>query len=297
MHKIPVGQTIALAYRFLFTEIGTILGICWFPALLSSIASYFTAVYAAMHRADIESGDVPIVAAYAFVSILGLAVTIFAASVMAVALTRHVLGRRVTGVVAYFAVGPVEWRMFAASVRYIVGSAAIIVIAAIIAGFAFRIAGVPVNGGSVAGATVPDIIAGLFAWAVFIAAFVAILRVGFFIPPTIVAEDHGGLRRSFELTKGNVLRAFAVIAVLGIPILLLLLGGEAVVLRSALGPALYAMTPAEFFRRAGEAMEQKLLPWEVFTAVIFVLGSALIYGGTAMAYQARIGSADVRPPR
>jgi hypothetical protein len=297
MHKIPVGQTIALAYRFLFTEIGTILGICWFPALLSSLASYFTAFYAALHRADIEAGYAPTVAAYAIVSVLGLAITIFAASVMAVALTRHVLGRRVTGVVAYFAVGPVEWRMFAASIRYIAGSMLLVILAVIFSGMAFRIAGVPVDATGPMGVAAPDIIAGLVSWVAFIAAFVVILRVGFFIPPTIVAEDGGGLRRSFELTRGNVLRAFAVIAVLGVPVLLLLLGGEAVVLRSALGPALYGLSPAEFFRRAGEAMEQKLLPWEVFTGVIFVLGSALIYGGTAMAYRARIGNPDIRPPR
>ena len=295
MHKIPVGQTIALAYRFLFTEIGTILGICWFPALLSSLASYFTAIYAALHRADIEAGYPPTVAAYAIVSVLGLAVTIFAASVMAVALTRHVLGRRVTGVVAYFAIGPMEWRMFAASIRYIAGSTVLVVVAVVVSGVAFRIAGVPIDAGPVH-ATAPDIIAGLISWVAFIAAFVVILRVGFFIPPTIVAENGGGLRRSFELTRGNALRAFAVIAVLGVPVLLLLLGGEAVVLRSALGPSLYGMSPGEFFQRAGEAMEQKLLPWEVFTGVVFVLGSALIYGGAAMAYRARIGNSDIQPP-
>ncbi len=203
MDKIPVGQTIALAYRFLFTEIGTILGICWFPALLSSLASYFTAVYAAVHRADIEAGYAPTVAAYAIVSVLGLAITIFAASVMAVALTRHVLGRRVTGVVAYFAVGPVEWRMFAASIRYIAGSMLLVILAVVFSGIVFRIAGVPAGAAGPMRAAAPDIIAGLVSWVAFIAAFVVILRVGFFIPPTIVAEDGGGLRRSFELTLGK----------------------------------------------------------------------------------------------
>jgi hypothetical protein len=135
---------------------------------------------------------------------------------------------------------------------------------------------------------VPNIIAGLIAWAAFIAAFIVMLRIGFFMPASVVAEEHGGLKRSFELTQGNVLRAFTVLAVLGTPVLLLLLGGEAVLLRSALGPALYRMAPAEFFERATQAMQQKLVPWEVFTAVVFVLGSALIYGGSAMAYRARL---------
>ena len=69
--------------------------------------------------------------------------------------------------------------------------------------------------------------------------------------------------------------------------------GVGLAVRSAAGDS---RADVEFFQRAGEAMEQKLLPWEVFTAVIFVLGSALIYGGTAMAYRAVEGS-DLRLPR
>jgi hypothetical protein len=290
MHKIPVGQTIASAYRFLFNEIGTVLGICWFPAVLSSLASYGTYLYAALHQADLAGGDVGVRATYFIVTILGLAVTIFSASVMAVAITRHVLGHRATGVIAYFAIGPAEWRMFLASIRYIAGSSATIILAILISDFVFRIAGVPIDPIEPVRATAPEIGAAIVAWIAFIAAFVVILRLGFFIPPTIVAENHGGLRRSFELTAGNVLRVVAVIAVLGFPFLLLLVGGEFVLIRSALGPAMYAMGAAEFVQRAGQAMEEKLLPWEVFTAVVFVLGSGLIYGGAAIAYRARIGN-------
>ena len=294
MQNIPVGQTIALAYRFLLAEIGTIVGLCWFPALLSSLASYLTALYAGLHSAEIQAGDFQARFAYLLMSGLGIAITIFAASVMAVAVTRHVLGRRATGVVAYFAVGPVEWRMFGAIVRYLAASAGLIIAAILVSAAGFSIAGVPVNAAAPVRATAPNIIAGLVAWAAFIAAFIGMLRIGFFIPPTIVAEQHGGLKRSFELTQGNVLRAFAVIAVLGAPVLLLLLGGEAVLLRSALGPRLYEMNPTEFFERASAAMQQKLLPWEIFTAVVFILGSALIYGGCAIAYRARVGG-DINP--
>jgi hypothetical protein len=37
-------------------------------------------------------------------------------------------------------------------------------------------------------------------------------------------------------------------------------------------------------------MEAKLLPWQIFNAVVFVLGSGLIYSGTAFAYRARVES-------
>jgi len=180
--------------------------------------------------------------------------------------------------------------MFLASIRYIAGACATIVLAVLIADLVFRVTGVPVDGAEPIRATAPEIGAAIIAWIAFIAAFVVILRLGFFIPPTIVAENHGGLRRSFELTGGNVLRVFAVITVLGFPFLLLLVGGEFVLIRSALGPAMYAMGAAEFVQRAGQAMQEKLLPWEIFTAVVFVLGSALMFGGAAIAYRARIGN-------
>jgi len=298
MQKIPVGQTIAFSYRFVFAEIGTIVGISWLPAVLSSLASYLTAIYAAIHRADIEAGEPQTVAFYLAVSLAGLAVTVFAAAIIAVAITRHVLGQRSTGVIAYLAAGRSEWRMFAATIRYLLGAAGLILLAAFITAAVFRLAGIPLDmpGRTQAGA--PGILAQLVSWAVFLSALVIILRAGFFLPASIVAEEHGGLRRSYELTQGNVWRAFAIIIALGLPVLLLLLGGEAVVLRSALGPNFANMNPAEFFQRAGEAMEEKLLPWEIFSAVIFVLGSGLIYSGTAAAYRARVEAVDLtrRPP-
>jgi hypothetical protein len=288
MQKIPVGQTIAFSYRFLFAEIGTIIGISWLPAVLSSLASYLTAIYVAIHRPDIEAGQPQAIVFYFTVSLAGLAVTIFAASIIAVAITRHVLGQRSTGVIAYFAAGRSEWRMFAATIRYLLGAAGLILLAAAITAAVFRLVGIPLDMPIPTQAGGAGIFAELISWGVFIAALIVILRMGFFLPATIVAEEQGGLRRSFELTQGNFWRALAIIVALGLPVLLLLLGGEAVVLRSALGPNFANLNPAIFFQRAGEAMEEKLLPWEIFSAVIFVLGSALIYSGTAAAYRARM---------
>ncbi len=54
------------------------------------------------------------------------------------------------------------------------------------------------------------------------------------------------------------------------------------------------MNPTEFFQRAGQAMEAKLVPWTIFTTVVFILGSGLIYSGAAFAYRAVAG--DSRHP-
>jgi len=299
MQKIPVGQTIALAYHFLFARIGTIIGIAWLPAVLSSAVSYMISTYAAMHRAEFEAGDPRATAAYMFLSLLGLVVTLFMTSVVAVAITRQVLGAGSSGVVLYFAAGRTEWRMLAANVRYLLAVFAMIAFAATITALAFLLSGIPLSAPEQIQPSAATILAGLISWFVFLYALVTILRVGFLLPPSIVAEEKGGLRRSYELTKGNVWRALAVLLALGLPLLLLILGGEAAVLRTALGPEFARMNPTEFFQRAGQAMEAKLLPWTIFTTVVFILGSGLIYSGAAFAYRAATGTGRLpsSPPR
>jgi hypothetical protein len=295
MQKIPVGQTIAFAYRFLFAEIGIIVGIAWIPAILSSFESYLVRIYASMNRAELEAGDRAAAGAYFLVSLGSLLVTIFASSMVAVAITRQILGPRKSGVIAYFAIGKTEWRMFNANMRYLLGIATLIVLAAAITTLAFLLSGIPLDAPEQIRPTLASLLAGLISWAVFIYAFVAIVRMGFLLPATIVGEAKGGLRRSHELTRGNVWRVLLIALALGLPILLLVLGGEAVVLRSALGPGFMRLNPTEFIQRAGRAMDDKALPWGIFSMVVFILGSGLIYSGAAFAYRAIIGGPE--PPR
>ena len=145
MQKIPVGQTIASAYRFLFSEIGTIVGIAWIPALLSSFENYLVRIYASMNRPALEAGDPTAAGAYFMVSLGSLLVTIFASSMVAVAITRQILGTRRSGVIAYFAIGKPEWRMFNANLRYVLGIVVLVVLAVAISVVAFLLAGIPLN--------------------------------------------------------------------------------------------------------------------------------------------------------
>ena len=297
MKKIPVGPTIASAYRFLITGIGTIVGIAWLPAVLSSAASYFARLYAAEHRALIDAGDPQATGAYLLLSLTSLLVLLFASSMVAVAITRAAMEqqRPPGAVLLYFAAGRTEWRMFTANIRYLFGTGALLALAALITVAAFFLAGTPLEAPDQVRPTAATILAGLISWAVFLYAGATILRMGFLLPATIVAEETGGLRRSHELTKGNFWRVLAIMLALGLPLLLLLLGGEVAVLRSALGPEFARMAPSEFFQKAGEAMEAKLLPWQIFSAVIFILASGLIYSGAAFAYRAVAQPSNERP--
>src|SRR5258708_21617927 len=106
MQKIPVGQTIALAYHFLFARIGTIIGIAWLPAVLSSAVSYMISTYAAMHRAEFEAGDPRAAGGSIPVSLFGPVVAPFLTPVVAVAIPRRVLVGGTNGRVLAFAPRP-----------------------------------------------------------------------------------------------------------------------------------------------------------------------------------------------
>lgn len=296
MQKIPVGPTIAFAYRFLITEIGTIVGIAWLPAALSSAVSYGARLYAAEHRALMDVGDPQTAGTYLILSLASLVVLLFASAMVAVAITRAAMGqeRPAGALLLYFAAGRSEWRMLSANIRYLFGTGALLALAVLIAAAAFFLSGTPLDAPEQVRPTPATILAAAISWAVFLYAGATILKIGFLLPATIVSEEKGGLRRSFELAKGNFWRILAVMLALGLPLLLLVLAGEVVVLRSALGPNFARMSPAEFFQKAGDAMDAKLVPWQIFSAVLFILASGLVYSGAAFAYRSVSPSSNGR---
>jgi hypothetical protein len=289
MHKIPVVRTIAFAYRFLIREIGIVLGICWLPALMFSGANYLTRLYAIENRAGLEINDPQTEGALFLLTVLSLAATLYASSVVAVGITRQVMGHeRPPGVLLlYFAAGRSEWRMLGAYILFMLAAVALIVAAAFVAALAFLIAGAPLTTPERMMPTAANIVAAFVAWTALLSAFVGIVQVGFLLPPAVVMDEKGGLRRTYELAKGNVWRLVAITIALGLPILLLVAGAEAAIVESALGPNAANLSPTEFLEKAGQAMEQKLGAWQIFSAIMFILGSGLIYSGAAFAYRER----------
>jgi hypothetical protein len=294
MQKIPVGPTIAFAYRFLVREIGIILGICWLPAVLFAGANYFTGLYAIQNRALLDAHDPRAAGAYTVLWIFSLIVSLYASSIAAVAITRQVMGHeRPPGVLLlYFAAGRSEWRMLGANIRLLAVAGVLVFMALFVAGLAFVIAGVPVDAPEKMTLTAATITAALIAVALVLYASVSIVQIGFLLPSTVTMEEKGGLRRAYELSKGNTLRVLAIALALGLPIFLLLFGADAAILRSAIGPNIIGLSPSELTDRAVQAFDQKLIYWQIFTAIVFILGSGLVFSGAAFAYRART-SAEV----
>ena len=287
MNKIPVGKTVAFAYNFLFTRIGTVAGIAGLPALLSSAVDYLVRSYTSTEEPEAAAGT------NLLIWLAGTVTTIFISSVATVGLTRAALGLPLGSGAFYFPVGPLELRMFGAKLRFWVGVVVLLILASLVTSVAFMLAGVPIDAAGTVEPSAATLVAGLVTWAAFGYAIVTILRMGFLLSATVVSEDKGGLQRSHDLARGNFWRMAAVVLTLAAPILVLVSVASLIILSAALGPD-YARVleqdgMMELMRRGEEAVAQNLLLWEVFNTAIFIVASGLIYAASAYAYCAVTG--------
>jgi hypothetical protein len=292
MAQIPVGPTIGAAYSFLFGQIGTILAHAGLPAILYAGADYLSRSYTAAHPAQPGADEFLAGGPALLVMASAELVKLFALSVAAAAIARVVLGLR-NGDPVYFALDRTAWRMFLANLRFVLGATVLILLAAGVSLAAYSLAGIPIAQEVEVQPTMAVVLAAFVSYAVFLSAFVSILQLGFLLPAVVANEARGGLKRSYLLARGNAWRLLAIALALGLPVLLLVFAAAAMVLSSALGPdfGTAAVTP-ELMRRAEDAIAQRLLPWEILNAVIFVLFSGLVYSGSAYAYLAAAGKAD-----
>lgn len=297
MRKIPVGKTIAYAYGFLVHRIATVVSLTLVPALLYAAADYVNHRFAAANAARFQEGDLQTIGLYLLLSGTSLLVVLFATSLAAVGITEEVLGIRGPSGIVSFRTGRAEWRMMLATVRYFLGAVVLLGFAVIVSAIALTVAGVSLNPD--APPPPPSIalaIAVILSAVVFVYVFASLLRMTFLLAPTVVAEAKGGIKRSHELTKGNVWRMLAVIAAVGAPIALLAFAGEIAILRAYVGPDLFKPENAESLAdRIDDAIQSRLLPWEGFITILFILLWGLVYSASAFAYRALTGEAAMAP--
>jgi hypothetical protein len=293
MAKIPIGPTIGAAYGFLFGQIGTVIGIAGIPAVLYAGADYAGHAFNAAYREELNTEDPETLGTGLILTLAVILAMLIAMSLSAVGVTRAALSPGEKTAPGWLPLDLTTWRMFTANLRFLFGAIVLVVLAMVLALAAYRLAGVSLDAPEQTVPTLAVGIAALISWAVILYTIVSLLRIGFLLPPAVVAEKDGGLRRSHALTQGNVWRVIAVVLALGLPIFFLVLAAATVILSSALGPdfAGQALTP-ELMQRVQQAIEQRLLAWETFNAVIFVLYSGLIYSGAAYAYRAATRRGD-----
>jgi hypothetical protein len=237
MNKIPVGETISGAYSFAFTKILSVLGVFWLPYLL-----FVAIVAAAVHFLapdlpnQILHGPYDFSLAMSFRRISGIVFLfgIIASAMVTVGLQRKALGLHPGPVFFYFSLGAPVWLLIGA---FILAILVIILVVAITAGICIAIWFGAANIGSpaaVAALRAIAIIAGV-CWVIYLE-----VRLLFFLPAVVVAENTIGLGRSWTLAGGNFWRIIAVWIVVFLPVAI----GFGMVSNALIGPFI----PMDFFR-------------------------------------------------
>src|SRR5262249_15126117 len=116
MNKLPVVSTITDAYRFAFGHLGAIIGLIWLPKVLATLLNFLPALSGAAADANTNPAAA---GASTFEGIAILVLTQLLNPVMYVAVTRQALGLRQGPAVIHFALGPPEFRMFGATLLFL----------------------------------------------------------------------------------------------------------------------------------------------------------------------------------
>jgi hypothetical protein len=211
MKKIPVVQTIKAGYGFVFTHLGTIIGLIWVPMVLLTVLGFFVE-----QRYYIAAADALASNNYARLgpSVISLFCYFVAAillyAVMVVPVMQLALGQRKDGAIAHFALGPAEWRMF----RALAGLAAFLFLPVLVTAFLFNSVAAVMSGQAK-----PMLVAGgleVLLLLFYLALVYIALRFVFLLPAVAVNEEGPVLPRAWILSGGNFWRILAImLATLG----------------------------------------------------------------------------------
>lgn len=217
MPKLAVGRTVEAAYRFGFKQFFAVLGISWFPyvaviAILAVPAVLMgPAMVAGLERDPLDLSVLPSLIGLGVLMLIGF---IVAGAMVRVGLMRRALGLSTGWAFVYFSFGAPVWRMLGAIILVFlvmlgigVSSAAVV---AIVWGIAQAVASEQI-------AMIATVLAGAVAvcWYIY-----AVVRLVFFLPAVVVAEEQIGLGRSWALGRGNFWRIVVVWLAVLLPVVI-----------------------------------------------------------------------------
>lgn len=219
MSKIPVGETISHAYGFGFKRFLSVLGVTWFPYLVTVVACIGLAYLAApdlFRQLSHGQFDQNVLLAN-LPHLLGVAsltwILFFITSCMVrVGLLRLALGLHPGPVFVFFSLGSEVWMM--------VGAMFLVALVSILVGLLTAAA----VGAIVFGTQMIHVAAaarGIAAVAVIVGVFWFIyfyVRLAFFVPAVVVAEKEVGLGRAWTLGGGNFWRIVLVVVAVFFPV-------------------------------------------------------------------------------
>ncbi len=218
MAKIPVGATIAQAYRFAFGGFLNILSIVWlswlitwaFGFLLRSQTLAFSTAMATRNFAGISHLLAALIPFYL--------VALFLLFVQITGITQLALGQRTGSPYYYFQLSGPIWRIIGAfllTVLIFVGSYLLLIAAGALLEISVALLARTMHWSrAVPGATL--VIVATVAFAAYI---YSLVRATFFLNPVVIAEGRISLKRSWALARGNFWRIIVIMLAVLVPVL------------------------------------------------------------------------------
>ncbi len=305
--KIPFERTIAGAYRFAFTNILSIVGIGWFPFLLAGAAIAGVIYLMLPQLIDLSSlfaraSDTKSFDNARFLALLPqllgsylvvIVVYVFAQAMVSVGVLRKALGQHPGPVFIFFSLGSQVWRLIGSYLLVmLLAWGAMALIGGSIAAISFGLSKVS-QGAQVAGTTILIILA--YLWFLY-----ALVRLVFFIPAVVVAENHIGIRRAWHLGKGNFWRIVGIYLVVTLPLGMAVNTVASSLLQMAMGSGGLVMTnPADaqkLFLALFHALGRIWPYYLVLQFIAMMLQAGLLSGAIANAYSLVTGGGEIAPP-
>jgi len=289
MPKIPVGQTVEVAYRFAFRHFFAVLAILWFPYFV--VIAIIVALGAAMVPGIIRELQADAFPASAVPGLIGLGILawlglIVAGAMVRVGLMRKALGMQEGRVFLYFSFAAPVWRMLGALFLAVLVLIGIGLASAAAVGIVWGI-GRAVFGQGTAGAITG--VAGVIAvlWYIY-----ASVRLVFFLPAVVVAEEQIGIGRSWSLGGGNFWRIFVVALAVIIPVVLLFGILGLIVGTSMTVPLAEPTTPHDVVKLIAQRLSAAVSPFAVLLDIAYITALAGLWtGAVAGAYRAIVPAA------
>ena len=307
--KIPFERTIVGAYRFAFTNILSIIGIGWLPFLLLGLVAV-ALVYSllplltALSNLDpnrIDAAEVMrLVAPMVGAILILVVVAVFAKAMVIVGVIRKALGQHPAPVFVFFSLGAQVWRMIGAYLLLV------LLVWGVGLAFGFGIAGISFLlskiSAALQGLVTTLLICGAAIWGIY-----AVVRVQYFLPAVVVAENHIGIRRSWHLGRGNFWRIVGIVILMTLPATIVLSTINSVIFQLVHLPQLMwtpdranPHIPLDEMHRYSSALFATLRnvwPYLVVTELLYVtVLTGLQAGAVANAYNLVTVAGDTAPP-
>jgi hypothetical protein len=292
--KIPFERTIAAAYRFVVQNFVSVLGIGWFPFLLVALvaAALLSTVFPQLDLV-LQSGQekwsqeqlAQLFAPMMGAGIVFAIVIILAAAMVMVGMMRKALGQHPGPVYFYFSLGGQVWRMVGAYILLLLLFWAVTVAIAIGIGIVSFLLSKAAP--SAQGPVTVFLVCVALLWGIY-----AAVRVQFFLPAVVVAENHIGIRRSWNLGRGNFWRIVGIVIAIVLPIGIVHSILTNVLLQTSVAPQ-SMMTPEEvrLYLEATIRAMKRVWPILVLIELLYMnIVTGLAVGAIANAYNAVTGT-------